>query len=273
MKNCCRVALVVCPLGSRWVVQVALPSVAAFVEMYDYEVKCWDLNLEFQDSLQGSRLYRTFLEVRKWYWAENDPQIESILEELVGSWAEMILRDGTTVVGLSISLVTVQASLLLAKAIKKLDSNVVTVIGGPECMYSWPQLIKEDAIDFVILGEGERPFLELLQALDRGQKQVNNSAVVTKETYNLPHMAAMNADLDRLPYPDFSKVELVRYADRGVVDLPIFGSVGCIRNCTFCSRRFLNGTYRYKSPHRIISELERGIELYSTTSFFFVDSL
>lgn len=268
-----KVALVRCPLASHWNIPLALPSLAAFIEMYDYEVKCWDLNLEFQDFMNTKDLPLSLLDENKWYRLQIDSQIEAILSGLAKSWAEMILRDAPTVVGFSIPVVTVKASLILAQAIKMFDSNIVTVFGGPECMYSWPDLIKEDVVDFVILGEGEQPFVDLLQVLDRGGKQVHNPAVVTKDTCDQPHSVAINNDLDQLPYPDFSKMEFERYADHGVVDIPIFGSVGCVRNCTFCSRHFLNGKYRYKSSHKIVSELERAVELYGTKSFFFVDSL
>lgn len=268
-----KVALIRCPLASRWNIPLALPSLAAFLEESGYEAKCWDLNLEFQDHLQSRGLPLRLLDEKKWYRLKVDPQNEAILAELVGAWAGLILRDRPTVVGLSMPLVTMKASLMLAQAIKKLDPDIVVVGGGPECMYSWSELISQDAVDYVILGEGERPLVELLRSLDHGRKSPDISSVVTKDRRDGPHAAAVNADLDQLPYPDFSKLDFARYADHGVVDLPIFGSVGCIRNCTFCSRRFLNDAYRYKSPNRIIKELERGVELYGTKSFFFVDSL
>lgn len=272
-KSLQKIALIRCPLASHWNIPLALPSLAAFIEIYDYDVKCWDLNLEFHDYLCAKGLPLSLLDEKKWYRSQIDPQVEAILAELVEPWAEIILRETPTVVGFSVPIVTVKASLMLAQVIKKLDHNVVTVFGGPECMYSWINLIKDDAVDFVILGEGEQPFVDLLQSLDRGEKQVHNRAVVAKNTRDQPHAIAINDNLNQLPYPDFSKMEIERYADQGVVDIPIFGSVGCIRNCSFCSRHFLNGKYRYKSPHRIVGELERGVNLYGTKSFFFVDSL
>ena len=268
-----RITLVACPLGSRRVIPLALPSLAAFVETCGYYVTCKDLNLDFQSSLQVDSLDNHLLDVANWNRLRIGQQIESVLWSMTGGWVDAILRDRPTVVGFSVTEVSLYTSLMLARAIKVHEPTTVTVFGGPECMNSWAALIEEDAVDFVVLGEGERPFVDLLQALDRRQEHAAIPAVLDKRARLWPPRPAVNTDLDGLPYPDFSKMDFLGYAYQGVTELPILSSVGCVQDCTFCSRRFLHGTFRFKSSERIVNELQRGVESYGATSFFFVDSL
>ena len=63
---------------------------------------------------------------------------------------------------------------------------------------------------------------------------------------------------------------LARYARNGRLELPILGSVGCVQNCTFCSRHFLHGGFRCKSPQRIIDELQHNIATYGARDFLYL---
>ena len=266
-----KVALIACPLASRNTIPLALPAIAAFVEQHGYPVTCWDLNLEFQEILHERGVPADFWNVMDWYALT--PARESILEELADEWAAVILRDAPTVVGFSVTAVSTAVTLMVAKAVKRLAPAVKTVFGGPECIVSWPYFIAKKAVDFVVVGEGEQPFVELLQALDQGRERIDIPAVVTKQSNGAAPQNAVNRDLDALPYPAFSKMALARYARNGRLELPILGSVGCVQNCTFCSRHYLHGGFRCKSPQRIIDELQHNIATYGARDFLFVDSL
>ncbi|MEI2776418.1 MAG: cobalamin-dependent protein [Tetrasphaera sp.] len=241
-----RVALVACPLASRNTIPLALPSIAAYAELHGYPVACWDLNLEFQEILHARGVPADFWNVLNWYGLESER--ECIMEELADEWAAIILRDAPTVVGFSVTAVSAAVSLIVAKAVKRLDPTVKTVFGGPECIVGWPRFIAKKSVDFVVVGEGEQPFVELLQALDQGREQIDMPAVVTKQSNGAAPQNAVNHNLDALPYPAFSKMALARYARNGRLELPILGSVGCVQNCTFCSRHFLHGGFRCQVP-------------------------
>jgi hypothetical protein len=164
-----KVSLIACPLVSQWNIPLALPSLAAFLQQFGYDTKCWDLNLDFLNTLWTGGLPRTLLDMKIWRRLEvNDSQLESNLSETVTCWGEMILRDQPTVIGMSITLVTVRASLMLAKAIKLLNPHIVIVFDGPECTLNWYKLILHDAIDFIVIGEGEQPLRAALQRTGGG---------------------------------------------------------------------------------------------------------
>lgn len=50
-----------------------------------------------------------------------------------------------------------------ARAIKALRPEVKVLLGGPEVSYEWEQILSEDCIDYIIVGEGEIPFAEFLE--------------------------------------------------------------------------------------------------------------
>ena len=53
-------------------------------------------------------------------------------------------------------------TLEVAKIIKNLSPNTKILLGGPEVSYEYDEIIANDAIDYIIVGEGEIPFAEFL---------------------------------------------------------------------------------------------------------------
>ena len=81
-------------------------------------------------------------------------------------------------------------------------------------------------------------------------------------------------DLDAQVFPNFSYYDLAKY--RGVdntITLPIIGSRGCVRKCTFCDVAKTTPKYRYRSGNNIAQEIIQHYENYGITNFYFADSL
>lgn len=85
-------------------------------------------------------------------------KLDSLLEELVTSQPDII--------GFSVYLWNVTLSIRLAIMLKKLLPKTVLVFGGPEAGPRGEELLSEyDALDYVIHGEGEAPFRDLVRFL------------------------------------------------------------------------------------------------------------
>jgi len=105
-----------------------------------------------------------------------------------------------------------------AKAIKQINPNIITVIGGAEVDNNAD---KEAGVDFVIKGEGEVAFKELLDYL-KGERKL-------EDIHNLNNNKTISLEnLDELPFP--YKIKLKK--DYDVVRLET--ARGCIFNCNFC---------------------------------------
>jgi len=153
----------------------------------------------------------------------------------------------------------------LAETAKKVDPNIVTVVGGQhftstdiESMSSFPE------IDFIVRGEGEWTIVELIEAIreksDLGKVNGltfrNDDEIVRSPPRDLIH------DLDTLPYPAYHLVEknLSKYHFTMMAGksryLILEGSRGCWHRCSFCTQwRHWNGAWRTKSPKRIAMEM------------------
>lgn len=81
-------------------------------------------------------------------------------------------------------------------------------------------------------------------------------------------------DLDAQVFPNFSYYDLFKYRDvDNTITLPIIGSRGCVRKCTFCDVAKFTPKYRYRSGNNIAQEIIQHYENYGVTSFYFADSL
>jgi len=58
----------------------------------------------------------------------------------------------------------------ICKRVKEYDPSVIVVVGGNSASYYHHHIIKNPSIDYVVLGDGEKPFLDIC----RGEKYVSN---------------------------------------------------------------------------------------------------
>jgi anaerobic magnesium-protoporphyrin IX monomethyl ester cyclase len=164
---------------------------------------------------------------------------------------ETLAEQKPDVIGFSILHGNRWGGLEIAHEAKELDSNVKIVFGGIGATFLWEHLLKHfPQIDFVILGEGEYSFLNLVKELEKPQGK----------------------DFDRIPGIAFRKRgEPAKTADgvpiRNLDELPIpakyfsyqhvSSSRGCVWNCTFCgSPQFWGKGIRFRSPPHFVEELE-----------------
>jgi len=145
--------------------------------------------------------------------------------------------------------------------------GVPTVAGGQHFVEETIEEALNHAIDFLVIGEGEKVIGELLQHIEgrkdradvRGLAWLENGKVVRTPD------AELLTDFDELPIPDFS---LVRYAR---IKLHPVGRVrGCGMNCEFCT---VKGRPRYASPERLMQQFASLFEKRGAKRFFIVDDL
>ena len=82
---------------------------------------------------------------------------------------EEIIKEKPDVLALSVFSDNYQWSLDLVRRVKEKHKDFVTVWGGIHPTSVPGEVIKEDAVDFVIEGDGELPMTKLLYALENGK--------------------------------------------------------------------------------------------------------
>jgi radical SAM superfamily enzyme YgiQ (UPF0313 family) len=159
---------------------------------------------------------------------------------------------------LSADLVAISAITSTAPQSYKLADTVranggIAVMGGTHTSFL-PEEGLEHA-DFVVRGEGEFPFQELVDAIQAGhgfEKIQNLSYLVDGRLVNNPERPKI-ANLDVNPIPDYTLI--TGWKPGGVISVAT--SRGCPFSCTFCSVPGMYGhAFRTHSIGRVLDELQ-----------------
>jgi radical SAM superfamily enzyme YgiQ (UPF0313 family) len=154
-------------------------------------------------------------------------------------------------VGISAITSTAPQSYRLADKVR--EAGGIAVMGGTHTSF-----LPEEGLqhaDFVIRGEGEHAFQELVEAIERGHgfdKIQNLSYRADGRAVHNPERAKI-ANLDVNPIPDYHLIK--GWKAGGVISIAT--SRGCPFSCTFCSVPGMYGhAFRTHSIGRVLEELE-----------------
>lgn len=204
----------------------------------------------------------------KFFFEEKlEPEVALEINDMLDSLAEQLLSFDPEYVGLSLfSYLCQPAAKWMAYHIRKRNPDVKIIIGGPGCLptVTGPsvfvkKLIDSKLIDYHIRGDGEISLAELLKGND---KYPGINDIVWQEL--------SNQELEQLPMPDYTDYNFSLYPQQL---LPIIGSRGCVRQCTFCDYITNWTKFRWRSADSIFSEMLTQFEKYNIRQFKFQDSL
>lgn len=180
-------------------------------------------------------------------------------------------------VGIQAMTFTMIDVILTVKLVKKVNENIQVVLGGPHVNIYPYETINMREVDYLVLGEGEIPFTELIQNLGNKTKLRQVKGLVFKDAENLINTGPRDLlnDLDVLPFPDRHLVPYDRYysviAKRSPVTT-MMTSRGCPHKCLFCDRPHLGKRFRARSPKNIVEEIEDCVELGIKEIIFYDDT-
>jgi radical SAM superfamily enzyme YgiQ (UPF0313 family) len=169
------------------------------------------------------------------------------------------------IIGFSILHANRWGAIEIAKIARELNPDVKVVFGGIGATYLWEHLLTHfPQIDYVVIGEGEYSFLNLVRYIEGGAKadirKISGIAYRRNERAVRTDCDDFVRDLDTFPNPAryfaFQHVSLTR---------------GCPADCTFCgSPDYWGRKVRFHSPDYFVDELAH---LYRNgiTYFFFCD--
>ncbi|MEW6489824.1 MAG: radical SAM protein [Thermodesulfobacteriota bacterium] len=147
-------------------------------------------------------------------------------------------------------------ALACAEAIRR-RRPVPVVAGGAHASALPESLLRSPGVDFAILGEGERPLVELVRTLAAGGDlgRVPNLAF-RRDGMVVRTPREPNFPLAELPPPDLSDLSPVRYRLGRKPLAAVLSSRGCPRRCSFCAVHtvFQEG-YRRRPAGDVAAEL------------------
>jgi hopanoid C-3 methylase len=145
------------------------------------------------------------------------------------------------------------------KESKSLYPGIITIVGGHHPTI-FPQDFAKDFIDFIIIGEGERTFPELINSLEqkRDISAVKGIAISKAGSLLFTDQRPL-IDINEMPFPKRELTAKYRHRYFRGTWRPVagvIGSRGCSFRCTFCCQWIINkGKYRVRAPAVVVDEL------------------
>jgi anaerobic magnesium-protoporphyrin IX monomethyl ester cyclase len=179
-------------------------------------------------------------------------------------------------VGISTDTTRHSQALRLAKRAKA--SGCTVVMGGPHPGYVDEEILLTKKVDFIVHGEGETTFSELVAALENKNGQFDSIKGISffsngKLVRTFPRPFIEN--LDSLPFPARHLIPMDDYrrTKLGSRDItPLVTSRGCPYQCAFCASSHFFGTkVRARSVSSVLAELVEIYHRYHFSAVAFVD--
>lgn len=199
---------------------------------------------------------------------------------------EVIARD-PAYLGITLFTVGVWCASEIARKIKFKAPHIKIIVGGPhissmgdETMERFPEF------DVAIVGEGESPLVELLDAFENNKPLESVPSVIYLDRSDiLPKVKktpklAIDKKMDRLPMPAWDLLPNFPQGYRpAVFDFPrgpvasIAASRGCPFHCKFCDTSTFGAAVRAYSPQRVFEIMQHLQKEYGIKHILFVDDL
>lgn len=169
---------------------------------------------------------------------------------------------------------------LIREIDRKLPQTTI-IAGGAHCSLAPNDTLEGiPQIDFIVRGEGETTFPELLDAIHNGNMPKVDGISYRKNGVVINNKErALIQDLDSIAFPDYSLIDLDKYSL--TLNIPgqesrraatIIANRGCPFGCSFCATSKLWGKiFRARSVQNIISEMEFLRKKYQIDTFWILD--
>ena len=169
---------------------------------------------------------------------------------------------------------------ILVDNIKKRTPRTIIVLGGVHPSALPEDVLKNRNIDYVVRGEGEITFYELIEAIN-SNKDVDNIAGISYRKNNIichNRNRTLVENIDILPFPDRRLMIQESYIRRyynvwNKRAVAVLGSRGCYYNCSPCASEVVwSGKWRARSPLNVVEEIEQLVKDYRVNEIHFEDA-
>ena len=222
-------------------------------------------------------------------------RIEAILRakrrvpEFLDACVERVVDAAPRILGFTSVFQQHVASLALARRVKARLPETLIVFGGANCegIMGAETLRQFPFVDAVVSGEGDVAFPDMARRVMDGRPWTDLQGILTRQTVRrafafgrFPNTPVV-ADLDALPYPDYSdyftQYVRTRFVRRWQPSVYVETSRGCWwgerMHCTFCGLNGATMTFRSKSADRAYAELKSLSEIYPGSPIQVVDNI
>lgn len=172
--------------------------------------------------------------LKAYAYPEFDIQLSeyTIKDPIINIVTDLIRKD-PQVIGFSCYIWNIEETIKVIRMIKKINPSIHIVVGGPEVTYDVKDWMKEvDGFDFIVIGEGEQTFKQLLSELKGNNDFSSVPGIAYRQNGSILVNPQRNKlDLKELPSPYRFEEDLPHLSKRVAY---IETSRGCPFSCQFC---------------------------------------
>lgn len=172
---------------------------------------------------------------------------------------EIAGRFSPDIVGFTVTTPLSKRSHDLASEIKARFNNMKIVFGGPHPTALPEEELKDKNVDFVVCGEGEITFSELVKSSFDNLESIKGLCFKNNGKIICNNGRDFISNLDSLPLPAWHLISLENYFfvdARRYPIAPMLTSRGCPYGCIYCNKNIAGRVFRCRSPENVVDEIE-----------------
>lgn len=193
-----------------------------------------------------------------------------------------ILAFAPDIVGISALSCETEAVQAMSATLKEHLPDVPLILGGPFPSHDPDEALRDPCIDYLVLGEGEASFEELLTCLREGRDldEVAGIAFMRDGEKVVTPARPPILELDDLPFPAYDLVEVKAYfnvprhtrifAHREYMS--VVSTRGCPYKCIYCHVTMGKKT-RFRSAAKVVEEIELLVNEYGIREIHWSDDI
>ena len=164
------------------------------------------------------------------------------------------------IIGISVTTMHVRAAVQIAEKVKeKFGDSICISVGGPHISIDPDFVSRFKCFDFGVAGEGEITYPKIVKDILKGGKP------------NKFYTAELPENLDAVPLPSREMTDILDYFPAEDPYITISTMRGCPFKCIFCSRVAISDKVRYRTPSKVVDEIEMLMREYKISTFVFLD--
>ena len=250
--------------------------IAGALEKIGYDSIVWnaDYDPKIRSVVGGTNILQTDELTKKHnLYRENLNNLDKAIWKETESKLRLFKPD---VLGISAYSATYKACLNVALLAKRLNPDVITILGGVHPSIDPEGVVGEEAVDFAVFGEGEITTQELIRAIDNGE---NDFSRIRGLAYKSSGKTIVNqrrepaGNLDNIVSVARHKIYQKELCPPSVFHM-VYSSRGCPFKCIYCGSFNVWGhKKRSRSAESLLDEIEKTHKDYKTRYFYVCDDI
>ena len=181
------------------------------------------------------------------------------------------------IIGITTNILLAPRSLELSRLIQRQFHEIKLVLGGPWASAVHEMLLRRKICDYVVVGEGEHSFTELLRTIENEKNPIKIPGIAyldPKDNSVQLEPSCNISDLDDLPFPAwhlFPSPKQYFFNSRKKIFYPIMTSRGCPYQCNHCTKIIHGNKLRFRSIENVIDEIRYLKDKFSLNELLIID--